>query len=145
MSNLRTALFDLSAQEVFDLVAVRLLAQGRSSYDTSDYGHACVYTNTDGLHCAVGLLMDKTELDIVEDTRSNKAALPLLIDRAREYFCVDGRQLDTTSDSSYSVIRALQDVHDTASNSTDWIGYITARLRYVAKEHNLSAKVVTGE
>lgn len=49
---------DMTAQQVFDLVAVHLIRQNRRSV-SGDVGgsHLCVYQSSDGLQCAAGILI----------------------------------------------------------------------------------------
>jgi hypothetical protein len=57
----------MTAQEIFDLAATRLLAQGAPAFNTDPHLQTCSYLTDDGLMCAVGILFNDEEMDAYGD------------------------------------------------------------------------------
>lgn len=94
---------DMSDQEVFDIVATHLFAQGKRSLKVgAERIGTCAYRGADGLKCAIGILIPDAIYQKKWDDCSN--AIDTLLDRATKAL----RPLHTHS----WLLEELQNVHD---------------------------------
>jgi hypothetical protein len=64
----------MNPQEIFDTVAAHLIKQGRRAMSTSS--STCAYKNSDGLQCAVGVLLpEDTPAEILSSRHTISALL----------------------------------------------------------------------
>ena len=90
----------VTAQEIFDAVALHLIAQNRLS--TSPAGVSCMYRNQANLACAVGCLMTDEEASIADSNHKGSS-----IDRLK----LDGKIPERFLDH-LNLLHRLQKVHD---------------------------------
>lgn len=123
----------MTDQEIFDTVVSHLLQQGKPASD----GDYCVYRTTDGLKCAIGVLIPDDEYiptmegcplsDDIPDSEINKWV-------ASNY------------PNQFELLVALQTLHDKGpnvrgnSNPKDWDNYIRENAYIIATEHHLKFK-----
>lgn len=121
----------MTPQEVFDMVAVHLIVQGRRSVSDERFRFSsgqCAYRGNDGCKCAAGVLIDDDHYDermegySVGDFRIIVAVNATI-----------GIPLDPfTGIAQWELINSLQNCHD-AVEPMRW----QSKLRYIARGHNL--------
>lgn len=115
---------ETTAQEIFDTVAKRMIAQGRPSMN----GDTCMYRSEDGAVCAVGAAIrddeygDFMELRSVEDIEMEGDLPERLVPHIR-------------------LLKDLQEMHDSLC-AAEWQERIRDELEGVAVMHNLSTAVL---
>lgn len=112
----------MTAQEVFDMSARHVLANGRPSMD----GDNCVYY---GIGCAAAVF-------IREDSRT----LPMKTATWNRVVS-DG----LAPDHNKQLIRELQYAHDSSHDSTKFVESFTDYLRWIARDYGLSAAVLEAQ
>jgi hypothetical protein len=105
-------LAESTAQEVYDFVKDRLLAQGRKSFN----GEVCVYKSPEGLHCAAGFIIGDDY-----DPAMEKCVWLCLVREKR------------VPDAHDRLIMDLQMVHD-RERPDDWV----RELALVARQYKLN-------
>lgn len=77
-----------------------------------DYRGACQYTYASGNHCAVGSLLSKTQLKLIDKEDENESGVQVIAD-------VFGKKnVEAVTGMTLSELRTLQNVHDEAFGST---------------------------
>lgn len=113
----------MNNQEVFDKVAIHLLAQNKKSIN--DLSSRCRYRGLNGLRCAIGALIPDYIYDpeIEGGNVFSEKVLNCLI-RSGVY--------DYDDDEKFELLRGLQKIHDHYEPNL-W----EEKLRHLAKKHNL--------
>jgi hypothetical protein len=125
-------------QAAFDLVGERLLRQGASCRENG----SCAYSDGFGQHCAVGLILDQTELDVVKARELNGVSVGTLAANLGyiESNWTDVPLLPELNLSNLQMLRDVQNVHDNReeSDSAQWRSEVFNAMRAVANDNQLS-------
>jgi hypothetical protein len=113
----------MTFQEMFDISAKHILAQGKPSMASSEGG--CMYRTPDGLKCAFG--------PFIPDDKYSPGLEGL---KAFEVI----RQLGLNLDTSFST--RLQKCHDDSSIYSAFISDYVRRMRILAKNYDLDASIL---
>ena len=111
----------MTKQEIFDKVAVHLVAQNERSWDYN----TCLYRGPNGLKCAVGCLIPDNEYTPEMETKSAQFVLPMLSDKTL-----------SNSFELEEMLSNLQRLHD-GWTPEHW----PQKLRDIAKEYGLTCPV----
>jgi len=126
----------MTPQEIYDTVAMALIAQGRPSAVDGDGRINCVYAAPDGARCAVGHLMNDEEINAYGNFEGDISAL-LKCDEWR-----GGRMRPLFHDEGY-FLKDLQHDHDTYVGLTDeWLDRWKQAMRDTARRYDLNDAVL---
>ena len=113
----------MTAQEIFDTVAVKLREQGGPSLS---HRGGCAYRGRDGRRCAVGWLISDDEYS--PDMEAREASILILPKRLHEHELL---------------LLSLQNVHDAHEvEVVNWFDDVAVSLRDLANEFELSPAVL---
>lgn len=114
----------MNSQEIFDTTYDAIMAQGKPSIGKDGI---CKYRGEGGTKCALGFLID---------------------DETAQKWDVFGGILDVTYKTpvpdwvteNLSLLRDIQDVHDNAANTPDFVADFKQHMQEVAEDHFLEFK-----
>ena len=119
----------MSAQEVFDYVAVQLMTQGRHSTRANSSELLSFYRGDFGTKCPGGMLMTDDEYDSSFEYHE--------LDLLMNFQTVDGPALPQRIRDNIELVLDLQELHD-----TEPVEMWKSILYYVAHKHQLSNNIL---
>jgi hypothetical protein len=125
----------LNKQEAFDKAARGIILQGGPSRE--DGSACCLYRGPDGRRCAIGHLIPDELYD--PDMEGRGITTPVVISPIRNFLTSQGWD----SEEDVYFLMGLQEIHDNASMSRDFINDFIEYAAMFAAKYNLNTSVLS--